>query len=123
MKYLLLSLFVLTLIISSSCGSSQTLYSGTSYTYDTKYPEVLCEYLVKSDEKETKDLIELYEELIEDKESTTRKIPAPGVYADYGFILIEKGEIEKGKEMLKKEIEFYPESSVFINNFLKTYEK
>lgn len=49
----------------------------------------------------------------------TRNVPPPGLCADYGFLLLKNGKIEEGKAMLKKEIELYPESKVFIERTLK----
>ena len=49
-------------------------------------------------------------------------MPPPGVCADYGYLLIKKGEVEKGKELLVKETILYPESKLFIDMILKRFE-
>ncbi len=38
----------------------------------------------------------------------------PGVYAEYGFLLIKEGNEKDGLECFDKEIKLYPESIVFI---------
>jgi hypothetical protein len=38
----------------------------------------------------------------------------PGVYAEYGFMLIKEGKETEGLENFDKEISLYPESKVFI---------
>jgi hypothetical protein len=43
--------------------------------------------------------------------------------ADYGFFLIQRGDLKKGKESLNKEILLYPESKIFIDRILKLIEK
>ena len=42
----------------------------------------------------------------------------PGIYADYGFLLVSIDETEKGIQMLKQEMVLYPESRVFITRIL-----
>ena len=50
-------------------------------------------------------------------------IVSPGVYADYGFFLLQKGKMKEAKENLNKEIVLYPESKVFIDRILKMIEE
>ena len=47
----------------------------------------------------------------------------PGVYADYGYILLQIGKTDEGKELLMKEVELYPESKIFIDRILKMLER
>ena len=97
----------------TSCAT-KTLYSWENYD-NTSY-----NYLKNSDEKSTQALIKTYQKLIE-KQTGTRQVVPPGVYADYGFILLQADKIEDGKKMLQKEIELYPESKVFIERILKMF--
>ena len=48
---------------------------------------------------------------------------APGVYADYGFVLLQANKTEEGKAMLLKEVALYPESKIFIDRILKIIEE
>ena len=123
----------------TSCGFSSSLYywggeqnGATTYehlaykNYDKQTPESLCK------------LICMYEDIVSTP-GGSRKMPPPGICAEYGYILLipENAAIfaehatamqrrtfasrdfasffpQKGKEMLQKEIELYPESAKFI---------
>lgn len=111
-KYLLITALTLLLF---SCGTPKPLYNWQNYD------AVVYNYIKVSDEKSTENLLKTYDKLI--KKYGTRKVPAPGVYADYGYLLIKGGEIEKGKTLLQKEISLYPESATLINGILKRLEK
>lgn len=135
-KFLILALVTFSL---TSCGISTTLYywggvqnGATTYehlTYkssDKQTPESLCK------------LICMYEEIVS-YAGGSRGVPPPGICAEYGYILLnpENAEIfakhatgiqkktfdstdyatifpEKGKELMQREIELYPESAKFI---------
>ena len=109
--YIAISVFILT-----SCAVKQPLYTWGNYA-NTSY-----NYLKNSDEKATQELIKTYEEIIK-KQNGSRKIVPPGIYADYGFILLQANKTNEGKAMLLKEIELYPESKIFIERILKMTEK
>jgi len=116
MKKKLLFIGMVTTLFLTSCSMPKTLYSWGNYD-DTSY-----KYLKNGDEKSTEQLIETYKQLIE-KQTGTRKTVPPGIYADYGFILLQTGKTEEGKAMLEKEIALYPESKVFIDQILNKSEK
>ena len=59
-----------------------------------------------------------YEKVIATQKATRGVVP-PGIYADYGFLLIQNGKTTEGKAMLAKELELYPESKVFVGSILK----
>ena len=126
-------------IVLTSCGMSTSLYywggaqNGTTayenlvyQSYDKQTPESLC------------NLICMYEDIVSNP-GGTRRMPPPGICAEYGYMLLipENATIftehatamqrktfasgdyasfftEKGKELLQKEIELYPESAKFI---------
>ena len=92
------------------------LYSWSNYD-TTSYTS-----LKIGNEKSTENLIKSYQQIIKRQEGTRKTVP-PGIYADYGFILLQSGEIEEGKDMLSKEISLYPESKVFIDRILKMFEQ
>jgi hypothetical protein len=109
-------LIFLSAVLFVSCSTTQKpLYSWWNYA-DANY-----NFLKKNDEKSTSKLIEMYEKIIK-KQKGTRNVVPPGVYADYGFILIQANKNELGKTMLLKEIELYPESRIFIDRILKLIE-
>ena len=98
-----------------SCGSTN-LYSW----YD--YQEDYYKYVKNGDEDAVNNLIKQYDKIIA-KPKAERGVVPPGIYADYGWLLIEAGKTEEGKAMLAKEIELYPESKVFVGSILKRLEK
>ena len=102
-------------IIILSCSAPKTLYNWD------KYDSVSYSYLKKVDEKSTENLIKIYQKIIK-KQNGTRGVIPPGLYADYGFVLIQNNRMEEGKLMLQKEIELYPESKVFIDRIFKMLE-
>ena len=135
-KLLILSLVTFCL---TSCGLTSSLYywggaqnGTTTYEnleyrhYDKQTPESLCK------------LICMYEDIVSNP-GGTRRMPPPGICAEYGYMLLipenaaifaehatsmhkrtfDSGDYasffpEKGKELLQKEIELYPESAKFI---------
>jgi hypothetical protein len=109
--FILISVFLL-----ASCATRKPLYSWD------KYEIASYNYLKNSDEKSTQELIETYQKIIE-KQKGTRGVVPPGIYADYGFVLLQANKTEEGKAMLLKEIALYPESKIFIDRILKIIEK
>ncbi len=113
-------------------NNGTTLYETLAYKdYKSQTPEALCK------------LICLYENIVTHPEGV-RKMPPPGICAEYGYLLLQpesaaifekhasrsqkrifKGSDiltsfnERGKTMLIKEIEFYPESKTFIEPLIK----
>lgn len=112
-KYLIL----ITLIgVLASCSSKRTLYTWEDYD-KTSYV-----YLKETNEETRQNLLNSYQDII-DKQKGTRGVTPPGIYADYGFLLIQANQTKQGKKMLQKEMDMYPESSVFINRILKMIEE
>lgn len=103
-------------LIAVSCKMAKPLYNWEKYDRDSYT------YLKKQDDKSTANLLETYQKIIA-KQDKTRGVVPPGIYADYGLLLIENARAEEGKKMLEKEIELYPESKIFIDRILKTLEK
>ena len=139
---------ILTIVLVSfaftSCGITSSLYywggmqnGATTYEnlaykkYDKQTPESLC------------NLICVYEDIVSNP-GGTRRMPPPGICAEYGYMLLipENAVIfaehatalqrrtfasgdyasffpEKGKELLQKEIELYPESAKFIGPLIE----
>ena len=108
-------LFGLFCIVLASCATQKPLYTWYNYgqtTYD---------YLKKNDEESLNKLITEYQKIIK-LQKGTRKVPPPGVYADYGFLLLQANRTEEGKQMLEMEMTNYPESKIFIERILKMME-
>lgn len=108
-------IFLSAVWLLSSCTVQKPLYSYA------KYDAASYNYLKNSDEKSTQALIENYQKIIE-KQTGTRNVTPPGVYADYGYVLLQIGKTAEGKALLVKETELYPESKIFIDRILKMLE-
>ena len=109
-------LIILVLFLISSCAPSTSLYTwGSKKKYS--YHNASYNYLKVNDEASINVLRSSYIDII-NKQKGTRKTVPPGIYADYGFMLISLDEKEEGIEMLKKEMVLYPESTIFITRIL-----
>jgi hypothetical protein len=111
----LLSLLI-PVILLASCTVTKPLYSWHKYEISSY------NYLKNNDEKSTQELIKNYEEITA-KQKGSRQVVPPGIYADYGFILLQMGKNEEGNAMLEKEIALYPESKIFIDRIIKMQKK
>ena len=133
----------------TSCGStSNSLYywggtrgNVTDYeqmayrSYDKQTPQSIC------------NLIAVYETMVSNP-GGTRMVPPPGICAEYGYILMREGSVEafsqyataaqrklfssddysalfaeRGREMMRKELEYYPESEKFLRPLLEKAEE
>ena len=112
-KYLLI--FALG-VLAVSCTTTKPLYNWKGYD------DAVYSYTKSGDETSEQNLIKMYEKLIKNS-GGSRQVPPPGVCADYGFILVSKGQTAKGKELLTKETILYPESKQFVDRILKRLEK
>lgn len=97
------------------CVATPNLYNWNKYN-DRSYG-----YLKNADDTSIEGLLAVYESIINNP-SGTRNVPPPGVMADYGFFLIQKNEVEKGRVLLEKEMATYPESRPFVERILKMLE-
>lgn len=133
-----LLILIVVVFALSSCGVTTLYYWGgeqngtTTYEnlayqdYKTQTPEAICK------------LICTYEDIVRNPIGT-RLVPPPGVCAEYGYLLLQPSTaqiffekatwsqkrvfrrddydvffVERGKEMMQMELEYYPESSKFI---------
>ena len=115
--YIIFTCFVFLL---SSCSKKATLYSWGKKK--KSYHKSSYNHL-KKNSAESLELLKIsYEDIIQ-KQTGIRKTVPPGIYADYGFLLIQNDETEAGKKLLEKEISLYPESQIFILRILKMLEE
>jgi hypothetical protein len=106
---------LIAIVVLGGCVTTSTLYNWNAYN-NRSYG-----YLKNADEMSLDALLEVYE-LIVNNPTGTRNVPPPGVMADYGYFLIQKNEVDKGRELLQKEMATYPESRPFIERILKMLE-
>ncbi len=140
-KVLVLMLSVLML---SSCGMTSTLYYwGGTQNGTTAYENLAYQSYDKQTPKSICNLVVVYERMVSNP-GGIRQVPPPGICAEYGYLLLQPETAEtflnnatytqkqlfktdnysvffqeRGKEMLEKEIELYPESARFIKPLIK----
>lgn len=103
-------------LAGASCTTQKPLYNWKGYD------DAIYAYTKRSDEKSVEALMEIYTKLIENS-GGSRNVPPPGVCADYGYLLLQAGKTEEGKELLRRETVLYPESKQFIDRILKRFEE
>lgn len=108
-------LLLLVVGVSSCASSSPSLYSWYGYN------SAVYSYMKSPDEKEEVALMAIYNQSIE-KQRGTRGVVPPGIYAEKGYLLLKGANYEEGLACLKKEIELYPESEVFLGKVIAHYE-
>lgn len=105
------------LLLLTSCGtSSPGLYSW--YGYENR----AYQHMKKQTPKSADQLMASYSSMINSQQGTRQAVP-PGIYAEKGYMLVKKGKVEEGIPLLKKEMELYPESEVFISRIIKQLEE
>jgi hypothetical protein len=77
--------------------------------------------LKNTNEATSNKLSEEYQKIIK-KQKGIRGVVPPGVYADYGFLLLQSNNMVQAREMLQKEVDLYPESKIFIDKIIKLTE-
>jgi hypothetical protein len=112
---------IIVLLFLTSCFMSCSTSTPALYTWGN-YSEATYNFVKSRTDADKTALIQTYEKVIK-KQSGARKCVPPGIYADYGYLLIQSGQTDKGKEMLAREVTLYPESKPFIDNLLKAVQK
>lgn len=134
--------------ILSSCGISNSLYYwGGTQNGTTAYENLAYQSYDKQSPKSICNLVAVYESMVT-KPGGIRNVPPPGICAEYGYLLLQPQTAtafsenatyaqkrlfstddystyfqERGKELMAKEIEYYPESMKFIEPLIKKLTK
>jgi hypothetical protein len=105
-----------------------SLSGCASYKYGwNNYDNTLYQHYKSPDQNE------IFEENLKNivqNDEATGNIP-PGIYAEYGYLLFERGQFNDAKLYFQKEYDKWPESRVFMtkilkitnNNIEKSYQK
>ena len=146
MKYRII--IALGILVLSSCGITNPLYYwGGEQNGTTAYENLAYQSYDKQTPKSICDLVVVYENMVT-KPGGMRQVPPPGICAEYGYLLLQPETAEtfmnnatnsqkrlfktndynalfqeRGKEMLLKEVELYPESAKFIEPLIKKLAK
>lgn len=110
-----INIYILPLILLVSGCASSGLYEWG------KYDESLYNYY-KNPENEEKLFLSL-EKVIKDvsnKSNSFQKPIAPGLYAEYGYLLLERGRYKDAITAFKEEKKTYPESSLLMDKMIKS---
>lgn len=96
---------------------------GTTALYNwNKYEDASYLYYKQQTPESTEALLKAYEKMME-RPIGSRKVVPPGVYAEYGYLLVKAGKQSEGLEFLNKEVQTYPEAKVFIERIIKQLEQ
>ena len=108
-------ILLVTIVTITSCSAPANLYTWNKYESNSY------NFLKNTNETTTNKLSEEYKKII-NKQKGIRGVVPPGVYADYGFLLLQSNNMVQAREMLQKEVELYPESKIFIDRIIKLTE-
>lgn len=133
---------LLMVLLFTACAPNRLYYWGSSSS-PTKYEELAYQNYDKQSPQSVCNLVCLYEDMVTHPGGTRGVVP-PGIYAEYGYLLLQPSTAEyfmqyasssqrkkfsssdfgalfyeRGQEMLQKEMELYPESAKFIGPLLK----
>lgn len=137
------SILFLSTVILSSCGVTSLYYWGGTKRDATAYEQLAYADYKNQSPEAVCNLICVYEDMVSNP-GGTRQVPPPGICAEYGYILLQPQTAkifyehatgaqkrifsgsdysalfsERGKLMLQKEMEYYPESRQFIEPLIK----
>lgn len=114
-KFFLITLAGMLLV---SCGTTGPTKLYSWYNYE----DVAYKYSKTPNETLQAQLLATYEAMI-NKQGGKRKTVPPGLCAEYGYMLCKMKRVDEGIGFLKKEIELYPESEVYVSNIIKMFEQ
>ena len=60
--------------------------------------------------------------IIAESPKRNKRVP-PGVYAEYGYILLKEGNETEGMQYLNQEMGIYPEAAVFVQRIKEEYAR
>ncbi len=105
--------FLMFATLSTGCATDDNLY------YWGKYEKTLYRHYRNPD-----DMLELVGEIgtIIEKGEELGRVP-PGLYAEYGYLLLELGESQRAAVFFEKEKATWPESAYFMDAMLRAMEK
>ena len=135
--------FFASVMLLNSCVTTQMYYWGGTTNGVSKYEQLTYKNYNEQTPESICQLVALYEDMVNNPGGSRNVVP-PGIYAEYGFLLLQQHTLEsferyatkkqrnmfdtddyaslfeeKGVLMLEKEIEQYPESEKFILPILK----
>jgi hypothetical protein len=101
------------LMILAGCGGANTRYAWNNYD-----SELYNHYKVPAQREE---FIVAMKEIVTDAEAEN-KVP-PGIYAEYGYLMYEKGDMEQAVIYYQKEASKWPESKFLMEKMIANTQK
>lgn len=102
-------LFVISIMFLIASCAPQQLYTWERYPFSLyKYKKDPCDDNLQKHK-------EMLVQIMENSKDKELKVP-PGVYCEYGFILLKEGKKEDAYRYFDLEEKTYPESTVFMQN-------
>lgn len=129
------------MVFATSCTTTSLYYWGGGNSAVSKYEELAYRTYDKQTPESICNLLCVYESMVSSTQQSIRKVPAPGICAEYGYMLLSPETVEivqthatdqqkrvlgcwnkdiathfmeRGKYLLEQEIKLYPESKTFI---------
>ncbi len=99
--------------VLTGCASSNKYYWG-------KYESSM--YASYKDPSKSAELSASLAEVIQTSENTNKPV-APGIYAEYGYMLHQQGKSSEAIPYFEKEKKYWPESTAFMNSMIQLASK
>lgn len=112
MKYKIYILLSISALLNGCATSNEIFYWGD-------YEDTLHERYVKNDNGKVES--ELHS-IITQAQSQHQKV-APGIYADYGFLLYKRGNKQAAIQAFNTESSLYPESTALMNKLIEKIQQ
>jgi len=115
-KFLPISLLLLLVFFFVGCATQKSMYTWGDYSSSLyKLKKNPCdENLMKHKQVLSK--------IMEDSKENSLRVP-PGVYCEYGYILIKEGKSNEALAYFDLEEKTYPESTIFIQRLKSQFNK
>ena len=101
---------LLVFCVLPACGQPSLYHWG-------EYEENLYLRATDTSEKAQAEAVRMLESTINEAEENNARL-APGVYADYGYLLLKQGRTQEAMANFKKEAGLYPESKYFMDSVI-----
>ena len=103
-------MILLLFCVLPACGQPALYHWG-------EYEENLYLRATDTSEKAQAEAVRMLESTINEAEQNNARL-APGVYADYGYLLLKQGRTQEAMANFKKEAGLYPESKYFMDSVI-----
>ena len=103
-------------LTSVGCASDDRTYYWSSYQHD--FYESIPRHVKDDPEKESKPFQATLKRIIEKSDASGRKTP-PGLLAEYGYFLLQRGDTESAIQYFEREAREWPESAGFMQHMIE----